>query len=375
MIKSVLKKSIRTIYVFIIRLARFFLYTFSLFIRNKSVSKVYYIVEDKAWSIQNDGLSICNEIKNNKLQCQTIVNPKLLINGIIHFGSANLFTAYGDYLRFGNQKIMVTFFHGDYGQSKSLDRNIDYLLNNVTRIDKIILSNRTMYQRMLEWGVDKSKIEIIPIGVDLSLFSGPNQMTKIAVRQKLKIADNAIVVGSFQKDGDGWGKGLNPKMIKGPDIFIKVIQRLKKEHEIHVLLTGPSRGYVKKQLDEIGCKYSYIELSNYEEIPQYYKALDYYLISSREEGGPKALMESWACGVPVISTPVGMCNDWINHLENGYLVKTFKIDDIASTLDFAISCNNEVLIDNALNDVKKLDWEAISNQYEDIYSVQIKSIT
>jgi len=133
------------------------------------------------------------------------------------------------------------------------------------------------------------------------------------------------------------------------------------------LLTGPSRGYIKKQLDEIGCKYSHIELSNYEEIPQYYKALDYYLISSREEGGPKSLMESWACGVPVISTPVGMCNDLINHSINGYLADSFDPVDIALTLELAMSHNSKKVVSEALNDVKVFDWSVISLQYKDLY--------
>ena len=36
-----------------------------------------------------------------------------------------------------------------------------------------------------------------------------------------------LYCGSFQKDGDGWGRGNNPKLIKGPDIFIKTVQILK----------------------------------------------------------------------------------------------------------------------------------------------------
>ena len=37
-----------------------------------------------------------------------------------------------------------------------------------------------------------------------------------------------------------------------------------------------------------------------------YHALDIYLITSREEGGPMGLLESIACGTPVASTNVGM---------------------------------------------------------------------
>ena len=33
--------------------------------------------------------------------------------------------------------------------------------------------------------------------------------------------NDEIIIGSFQKDGQGWGDGTMPKLIKGPDIFAK----------------------------------------------------------------------------------------------------------------------------------------------------------
>ena len=46
--------------------------------------------------------------------------------------------------------------------------------------------------------------------------------------------------------------------------------------------------------------------------------LDMYMVTSREEGGPMGLLESMACGVPVVSTPVGMAPDLLqNNLING----------------------------------------------------------
>ena len=38
------------------------------------------------------------------------------------------------------------------------------------------------------------------------------------------------MVGSFQKDGEGWEEGLTPKHIKGPDVFVEVVKRLNREH-------------------------------------------------------------------------------------------------------------------------------------------------
>ena len=53
----------------------------------------------------------------------------------------------------------------------------------------------------------------------------------------------------FSKDGEGWGEGLIPKLIKGPDIFIETVKQIKqKKLKIFILLLGPVRGFVKKEL-------------------------------------------------------------------------------------------------------------------------------
>ena len=62
---------------------------------------------------------------------------------------------------------------------------------------------------------------------------------------------NKILIGSFHKDGNGWDDGLTPKLIKGPDIFIKTINEIKKKigrDQFAVVLTAPARGYIKERL-------------------------------------------------------------------------------------------------------------------------------
>ena len=38
---------------------------------------------------------------------------------------------------------------------------------------------------------------------------------------------NVMLVGSFQKDGVGWGVGSEPKLIKGPDVLLDVVGEAK----------------------------------------------------------------------------------------------------------------------------------------------------
>ena len=64
---------------------------------------------------------------------------------------------------------------------------------------------------------------------------------------------------------------------------------------------------------------------DYFSVVDYYRASDLYLITSRSEGGPLSLTESWATGVPVVSTRVGMSADYIRDGENGFYRRKQRI--------------------------------------------------
>ena len=49
----------------------------------------------------------------------------------------------------------------------------------------------------------------------------------------------------------------------------------------------------------------------------FYEAIDYLLIPSLYEGGPMALQEALACGVPVIAADVGFVPDFLREWDSG----------------------------------------------------------
>jgi glycosyltransferase involved in cell wall biosynthesis len=129
------------------------------------------------------------------------------------------------------------------------------------------------------------------------------------------------VAGSLQKDGVGWEEGLEPKLIKGPDTLLEALERLREAvPDLHVLLTGPARGFVRAGLERLGIPYRHVLLSDLDAVADAYAALDVCLVTSRDEGGPKAVLESMATGVPLVSTRVGQAADLVRHGENGFLV-------------------------------------------------------
>jgi glycosyltransferase involved in cell wall biosynthesis len=57
-----------------------------------------------------------------------------------------------------------------------------------------------------------------------------------------------------------------------------------------------------------------------DQMVEFYQELDAYICGSRTEGGPHPLLEAAACGVPLISTRVGIAPELIDNYANGILV-------------------------------------------------------
>jgi glycosyltransferase involved in cell wall biosynthesis len=248
------------------------------------------------------------------------------------FFASQFFLADEDWFRFLPGRIGFSYFHG-------LPKTGDELMDRVYRglcvhhelIARVQVTHTEMYDVVLNTGIDPSKVFFIPIGINCGFFPFRTRENVDAIRKSLGIPQSAFVVGSFQKDGVGWGDGVEPKLVKGPDVFLSVIRRLKsKISELYVLLTGPSRGYVKRGLEELGIPYKHVYYKHYPEVARMFAALDLYIVSSRQEGGPKAVLESMATGVPLVTTRVGQAMDLVKHGENAFMTDVEDVDALAS---------------------------------------------
>jgi len=217
--------------------------------------------------------------------------------------------------------VATAYFHGRPGAGvEEFDILFDKLRRHHRSLARVQVSHREMEQLLLETGISAGKVFRIPIGINPGFFSFQSPRSRRRERARLGIPQSSVVVGSFHKDGSGWGEGMEPKLIKGPDVLLETLRILRgKVPELYVLLTGPSRGYVKRGLAEISIPYTHVYLKRYPEIGRLYHALDLYLVPSRQEGGPKAVLESMASGIPLVTTRVGQAADLVRHGENGFM--------------------------------------------------------
>ena len=244
-------------------------------------------------------------------------------------------------------KIAFPYFHGKPESGEIFSKMLNTIKTNRSEIHRIQVSHSEMHEIILGTGIIPDKVFRIPIGINLEYFKWTTPELKHDVRVKLGIPLSAVVIGSFQKDGNGWEEGFEPKLIKGPDIFLKTVEILKPQiPELFVLLTGPARGYVKNGLEKIGVPYLHKFLEDYTEIGHFFHALDLYIISSREEGGPKAVLESMASGIPLVTTRVGQAMDLVKQGINGWMVEPEDAEGLAHWSRYAIdniSSTNDIL--------------------------------
>lgn len=341
-------------------------------------NKIYYIVENADWSIKWDGLYITKWIRDiYNIDADVYTDFRKIKRSIVHFGSRNLFLPHAWEKVHPSNNIIFTWFHGT---DKDLNPENQLMIKNLpdasSKAALVHTSCTISRDRLVKWGVSQDKIVLIPLGVDTGLFKpAGNEDEKIRLRKSLGVPEGSLCIGSFQKDGNGWGNGDEPKLIKGPDVFCDVVAELSRKYPIHVLLTGPARGYVKSRLSKSNIPFTHSYLEDYLNIVKYYKAIDLYLVTSREEGGPKSVLESMACGVPIVSTDVGMSHDMVVNGVNGFLAEVDNIGQIAEYATRLIEDKElrDRCVDGGLETIKNYDWNIIARRYyEEIYSRFLK---
>jgi len=174
---------------------------------------------------------------------------------------------------------------------------------------------------------------------------------KLALRNKYKIPKNSFVIGSFQRDTEG-SDLKSPKLIKGPDRLARIINEMNTEYDnLTVLLTGKRRQFIISELEKMKIKYVYLEMVDFNTLNELYNCLDLYIVTSRIEGGPQAIVECGITRTPIISTDVGIASE-ILHQNSIFNMENFK--DAKPEIDFAYNNSLQLKIPHGFNEFLKV---------------------
>ncbi len=205
-----------------------------------------------------------------------------------------------------DKKVVCSIYHIDFDKFTEKDKEEFYIRDEFVDIYHVI-SNKTISQ--LRKLTDK-KIISIPFWVDQNIFY-EIQNTK-DIRQKFNFNDDDYLIGSFQRDTEG-SDLVTPKLIKGPDIFLEIVTDLfTKNKNMKVVLAGKRRNYLIENLKKREIPFKYFEMVTSSDLNELYNILDLYLVTSRLEGGPQAILECGISKTPILSTDVGVAPEILN---------------------------------------------------------------
>ncbi len=156
---------------------------------------------------------------------------------------------------------------------------------------------------------------------------------------------------------------------KGFDLLLEGLKRLKGNlSSLELVIFGQSQPESPLNL---GFPVHYTGHINEEEIlNQYYSAADVFIIPSRQDNLPNTALESLASGTPIIAFDTGGLSDLINHKRNGYLVKAFDADDLATGIKFFFEDQSRLaqLSKQARKDAEeKYSYPVIGKRYVELY--------
>lgn len=195
----------------------------------------------------------------------------------------------------------------------------------------------------------------LPNPIDTLSFSPINK--KIA-RQLVNLPQNKklVLFGATNAIGD-------PR--KG---FFELYQSLEKTPEdIELVILGSSQPKIpqgfKHKTHYVG--YLHDDFS----LRLLYSAVDVMIVPSLQENLSNAIMESLACGTPVVAFSIGGNSDLIDHKINGYLANSFDSTDLANGIEWILNTeNHDMLSKNARTKIlANFDSKIIANRYISLY--------
>ncbi len=167
------------------------------------------------------------------------------------------------------------------------------------------------------------KIAVVPNGIDPHPFA---DVSEIDLHAKFGIPKVSRIIGFVGR--------ISP--IKGLDISLRILAKLKDSHAFTFLIIGPDEGEMRKLQKEaqalgIAERVVFVGMLSGEEKLRVMKSCDLFLFTSRDEGLPMTVLEAAALGIPQVLSRE--CNvPEVEEYGAGYVHPLEDVDTLAGSV-------------------------------------------
>jgi glycosyltransferase involved in cell wall biosynthesis len=156
------------------------------------------------------------------------------------------------------------------------------------------------------------------------------------------ISVSAIAPSSHSKQ-ENWPADTWPRLLsvgrlareKGLDLLLHAMAEIKQQHpQIHlqILGTGPEESLLRQLTQSLNLESAVTFGGHRQDLANFYPATTVFVLSSRYEGLPNALLEAAGPGLPLVATPCseGVC-DLLRDAPGTWLTPTISAESLAKT--------------------------------------------
>lgn len=231
----------------------------------------------------------------------------------------------------------------------------------VLKADKVIVSSTMEKDEAESFGVKGDKIEVIPMGADISEYP---------LKKKETDTLNLLFVGRISRD-------------RNLELLIRIAKSLKeKKTKFSLKIVGGEvkrsetqrSGYIdelKRKIEKLGLNQE-IEFTGPlfgQKLKEQYSSSNVFIYTSGYENFGQTILEAAAAGLSILTTPVGVSKDLIIDGENGYLIN----DDPSKMSEIIISLKDKALREKIRREIQekvKIDfnWKNIIDDYISVYN-------
>lgn len=221
----------------------------------------------------------------------------------------------------------------------------------------VISVSSRMADEALALGADKDRLHVISNGVNLEHF---RPRDKKSCRTQLDLPPEGRLLVTVAH--------LGPR--KGHHETIRALAQLP-EDVILVIVGGEAQGGTIERLRSIAhsCGVSNRLIlpgpQPYDRIPLYFSAADASVLASYREGCPNAVLESLACGTPVIATDVGAVPDILPMPAAGRIVPVQQVEPLRNAI-------HEVLLEawtapDVVKNSRVRSWKHVAHEVRQVF--------
>ena len=247
-----------------------------------------------------------------------------------HQGTEHAFVSVLAAKLWGRRSVVTLWNSRQYADRLVLLRRRSRLLGPlmwrvILQADIFVAVSSDIAQELEVQRVPKERIVRIPFGIDPSRFSPIEPERKGRLRQELGLPEFGTLVVCATR---------LLRRQKGLDVLLAAWRRVVSDggNPYLVLLgDGQDRSGLESEARELGLA-ERVVFTGWRENPEtYLAACDLFVLASRSEGLPNALLEAMACGLPVVATQVSGSVDVVND-QVGYLVPVEDAEALAARL-------------------------------------------